>query len=136
MRSLATNSMLRITFFSIFTSCESLRARSGPKAPAAFLRNACPAYFRYYAYQDWGSRRKCDFIFLRVVGRSIGIGCGGKALIFAIEQAEEKILTEATLAHPSAGLGRGQWRGRVLDLRGGRHARLAHRIGAMHGESV
>ena len=42
MRSRATSSMLRITFFSILTSCDSLRAKSGPKAPAAFLRKAWP----------------------------------------------------------------------------------------------
>lgn len=35
-----TSSMLRITFFSIFTSCESFFAKSGPKAPAVCLRNA------------------------------------------------------------------------------------------------
>lgn len=40
MRSRATSSMLRMTFFSILTSCDSFRARSGPKAPAVFLRNA------------------------------------------------------------------------------------------------
>ena len=40
--SLPTSSMLRMTFFSIFTSCESFLARSGPKAPAADLRKACP----------------------------------------------------------------------------------------------
>ena len=34
MRSLLTSSMLRITFFSILTSCESFFARSGPNAPA------------------------------------------------------------------------------------------------------
>lgn len=33
MRSLPTSSMVRITFFSIFTSWESFLARSGPKAP-------------------------------------------------------------------------------------------------------
>jgi hypothetical protein len=42
MRSRATSSMLRMTFFSILTSCDSFRARSGPKAPAAFLRKAWP----------------------------------------------------------------------------------------------
>jgi hypothetical protein len=40
--SLPTSSMLRMTFFSIFTSCESFLAKSGPKAPAADLRKACP----------------------------------------------------------------------------------------------
>ena len=42
-RSLPTSSMLRMTFFSIFTSCESFFARSGPKAPAVDLRKAWPA---------------------------------------------------------------------------------------------
>ncbi len=42
MRSLATVSRLRITFFSILTSWASFLARSGPKAPAAFLRKAWP----------------------------------------------------------------------------------------------
>lgn len=41
-RSLATNSRLRMTFFSILTSCASFLARSGPKAPAALRRRACP----------------------------------------------------------------------------------------------
>jgi hypothetical protein len=40
--SLPTNSRLRMTFFSIFTSCESFLARSGPKAPAVDLRKAWP----------------------------------------------------------------------------------------------
>lgn len=40
MRSLATISMLRMTFFSIFTSIDSFLASSGPKAPAVFLRKA------------------------------------------------------------------------------------------------
>ena len=35
--------MLRMTFFSIFTSCDSFLARSGPKAPAVLLRKAWPA---------------------------------------------------------------------------------------------
>ena len=34
--------MLRMTFFSIFTSCASFFARSGPNAPAVDLRNAWP----------------------------------------------------------------------------------------------
>lgn len=34
MRSRLTSSMLRITFFSILTSCDSFFASSGPKAPA------------------------------------------------------------------------------------------------------
>lgn len=38
--SLPTISILRITFFSIFTNCESFFERSGPNAPAACLRNA------------------------------------------------------------------------------------------------
>jgi hypothetical protein len=38
MRSLETSSMLRITFFSILTSCESFFARSGPNAPADLWR--------------------------------------------------------------------------------------------------
>jgi hypothetical protein len=42
MRSLATVSKLRMTFFSIFTSCESFLARSGPKAPPALRRRAWP----------------------------------------------------------------------------------------------
>lgn len=42
MRSLPTSSMERITFFSIFTSCVSFLARSGPKAPAADLRKLWP----------------------------------------------------------------------------------------------
>lgn len=41
--SLPTSSMLRMTFFSIFTSWESFFARSGPKAPAVVLRKAWPA---------------------------------------------------------------------------------------------
>jgi hypothetical protein len=42
-------------------------------------------------------------------------------------------LTNATLSKPPVRLGGGHgWWG-VLDLRGGRGARLAHRIGAMHG---
>lgn len=43
MRSLATSSMLRITFFSIFTSWDSFLARSGPKAPPALRRSAWPS---------------------------------------------------------------------------------------------
>ena len=31
-----------MTFFSIFTNCASFLARSGPNAPAAFLRKAWP----------------------------------------------------------------------------------------------
>lgn len=42
MRSLETSSMLRITFFSIFTSCESFFARSGPNAPADLWRKVWP----------------------------------------------------------------------------------------------
>lgn len=42
MRSLPTSSMLRMTFFSILTSCDSFLARSGPKAPAADLRKVWP----------------------------------------------------------------------------------------------
>lgn len=37
-----TNSILLMTFFSILTSWDSFFDRSGPKAPAAFLRNAWP----------------------------------------------------------------------------------------------
>lgn len=40
--SLPTNSILRITFFSIFTNCESFFERSGPNVPAVCLRNAWP----------------------------------------------------------------------------------------------
>lgn len=43
MRSLATSSILRITFFSILTSWDSFLARSGPKAPPALRRRAWPA---------------------------------------------------------------------------------------------
>jgi hypothetical protein len=46
MRSRPTSSMLRMTFFSILTSWDSFFARSGPKAPAVPLRNACPAEAR------------------------------------------------------------------------------------------
>ena len=42
MRSLDTSSILRITFFSIFTSCESFFARSGPNAPADLWRKVWP----------------------------------------------------------------------------------------------
>lgn len=42
MRSLETSSMLRITFFSIFTNCESFFARSGPNAPADLWRKVWP----------------------------------------------------------------------------------------------
>lgn len=42
MRSRPTSSMERMTFFSIFTSCDSFLARSGPKAPAADLRKLWP----------------------------------------------------------------------------------------------
>lgn len=42
-RSLATSSRLRMTFFSILTSCDSFFAKSGPKAPAVFRRRACPS---------------------------------------------------------------------------------------------
>jgi hypothetical protein len=41
-RSRETSSMLRITFFSILTSCESFFARSGPKAPADLWRKVWP----------------------------------------------------------------------------------------------
>ena len=41
-RSLETSSMLRMTFFSILTSCESFFARSGPNAPADFERKVWP----------------------------------------------------------------------------------------------
>jgi hypothetical protein len=34
--------MLRITFFSILTNCESFFARSGPKAPADLWRKVWP----------------------------------------------------------------------------------------------
>ena len=44
-RSLPTSSILRITFFSIFTNCESFFARSGPKAPAVDRRNVCPGFY-------------------------------------------------------------------------------------------
>lgn len=44
MRSLPTSSIDRITFFSIFTSCDSFLARSGPKAPGCTdLRKVWPA---------------------------------------------------------------------------------------------
>jgi hypothetical protein len=46
MRSRPTSSMLRITFFSILTSWDSFLARSGPKAPAVFLRKAWPGRVR------------------------------------------------------------------------------------------
>src|SRR5699024_2553478 len=41
-RSRATISILRMTFFSILTNCDSFLARSGPQAPAAPLRKAWP----------------------------------------------------------------------------------------------
>ncbi len=41
-------------------------------------------------------------------------------------------LTNATLSEPPVRLGGGHWGWGVLNLRGGRDARLAHRIGAMH----
>jgi hypothetical protein len=44
MRSLATVSKLRMTFFSILTSCESFLARSGPNAPAALRLRAWPSH--------------------------------------------------------------------------------------------
>ena len=62
MRSRATSSMLRMTFFSILTSCDSLRERSGPKAPAAFLRKA------------WPTRKRCQRPF-----QSSSISIGGRA---------------------------------------------------------
>lgn len=62
MRSRATSSMLRMTFFSILTSCDSLRDRSGPKAPAAFLRKA------------WPGRKRCQRLF-----QSSSISIGGRA---------------------------------------------------------
>ena len=40
MRSRPTSSMLRMTFFSILTSCDSFRASSGPNWPAVCLRRA------------------------------------------------------------------------------------------------
>jgi len=40
--SLPTSSMLRMTFFSIFTSWDSFLASSGPNAPAVDLRKAWP----------------------------------------------------------------------------------------------
>jgi hypothetical protein len=43
MRSRETSSMLRMTFFSILTSCDSFFARSGPKAPADLWRKVWPA---------------------------------------------------------------------------------------------
>ena len=46
MRSRPTSSMLRITFFSIFTSWESFFARSGPNWPAVCLRRAWPISIR------------------------------------------------------------------------------------------
>jgi hypothetical protein len=46
MRSFATSSRLRMTFFSIFTSCASFFARSGPNAPAVLPRIACPTLCR------------------------------------------------------------------------------------------
>lgn len=42
-------------------------------------------------------------------------------------------LTDATLSEPSVGFGGGHWGWGVLDLGGGRSARLAHGISAMHG---
>ncbi len=42
------------------------------------------------------------------------------------------LLTETALSEESTSLGGGSWRRRVLDLRGGGSARLAHGICAMH----
>lgn len=145
MRSLATSSMLRMTFFSILTSCDSLRARSGPKAPAVFLRNACPKPL---------SVHKCDLVrngvvfvstaFLSCHHRSRSSTDAENSTDQAATQAMRPTsnaaantricaLTDSALSKPAVGLGGGQWRRGVLDLRGGRGARLAHRIGAMHG---
>lgn len=66
MRSRATSSMLRMTFFSILTSCDSLRARSGPKAPAAFLRKACPEQsFSHCSFAGGGGRVRDPVAFPR-----------------------------------------------------------------------
>lgn len=45
-----------------------------------------------------------------------------------------KRLTKVVATKQSARLGAGWWWGRVLDLRGSRESRLAHRVGAMHGD--
>jgi hypothetical protein len=145
MRSLATSSMLRMTFFSILTSCDSFRARSGPKAPAVFLRNACPESL---------SVHKCGLVGNGVVFVSTAfLSCHHRSRSStdaenptdqaAVEAMRPTCnaaantgvcaLTDSAFSEPAVGLGGGQWRRGVLDLRGGRNARLAHRIGAMHG---
>lgn len=58
-RSRPTSSMVLMTFFSILTSWVSFFARSGPNAPAAFLRNAWPEYCQLFL-----SFRKCFILYI------------------------------------------------------------------------
>lgn len=160
MRSRATSSILRITFFSILTSCDSLRARSGPKAPAAFLRKAWPVA-RVLAIRDGALRLMSSFRAGEDLRNSSGelesgwkaggsrpdqaasgfvpVGSGPVARgrmreVEIRDQNRNRIsLTDATLSEPSVGFGGGHWGWGVLDLGGGRSARLAHGISAMHG---
>lgn len=143
MRSRATSSMLRMTFFSILTSCDSFRARSGPKAPAAFFRNACPnrEIDQRPLSQEWFSSATVEFATRSSQGgerpepirQSRIVPSTDSTRANATRRSPGATLTQAALSEPSVGLGCGQWGRGVLDLRGGRDARLAHRIGAMHG---
>lgn len=128
MRSLATISMLRITFFSILTSWESFLARSGPKAPPALRRRAWPGSSATVVLEVLPATDACSCSY-RDSGRGLpklplpkrrpdlveegggGGFCGGqKAARFAQQVAE----------------------GNYLELRRSGSARLAHGVRAMH----
>lgn len=195
MRSLPTSSMLRMTFFSIFTSCDSFFARSGPQAPAVCLRNEWPGCRNTSSTLRPRSRRnkrlaakhnqKAEEVATRYAG-SLRIGprprtpplracaraqkengIGASATIEAVgekggggrsksarrrrsgvKQCESalwgmgcaetrgRLPTQVALAKEATGLGgRGRRRG-VLQLRRRWGARLAHRVGAVHGGRV
>lgn len=150
MRSRATSSMLRMAFFSILTSCDSLRARSGPKAPAVFLRKAWPNDEIISHWYCWivfspepDSAVSGAFRALALPGRSGSARSGSFSFAPPIPQTPRDrdrsecqllSLTQATLSEPAARFGSRHWWWRVFDLRGGRHARLAHRIGTMHSD--
>lgn len=137
MRSFATVSKLRITFFSILTSWASFLARSGPKAPAALRRRAWPDVARQllfsnsfrllrlisaqdvYTRQSSGNlpkpprpKRRPDLV--------LDGGGGGFCEAAYVSQLDNHLM-----------LARHEWRTH-LDLRSSRRPRGAHRVCAMH----
>ncbi len=119
MRSLATISRLRMTFFSIFTSCDSFLARSGLKAPAALRRRACPGHRVSAVARAWAVCGTHRSLRAQRGGRTWSRTAGAAGFC--------RCAVSIRIIETDGGPGRTD-----LDLRRSGRPRLAHGISAVH----